>query len=139
MLQRSRMEDAEGGRQFVISLEWAVDDRDGAIAELETHALRAGAKPFGALKTACLRELSEKTSDASDEFRPRDRARLPVRVGLVHDDETHRDQLQADVWRDARNSTTAGTRISGFTLCVCPGSSRYSAPVTTCATVRAAS
>ena len=60
-----------------------------------------------------------------DQRRARDRARLPVRVGLVHDDESHARQLRLDAVNvePVRNSTTAGARTAGFTLCVCPASS----------------
>jgi len=115
----------------VLPIERSVDHGALAGGKPESHPFGAGAKALGAEQHPRVRQAAEHFSDARDQCRARDGARFPVRVGLVHDDEAHR--------RHARNSTAAGVRTAGFTLCVCPASSPYRAPGTTPAIAFAAS
>ena len=94
-----------------------------ACGKPESHALGARAKTFPASKRTRLRQRDEQRSHTRNQLRARDRARLPVGVGLVHDDESHA-SVSARRRVSGENSTTAGVRTSGFTLCVCPASSR---------------
>ena len=59
----------------------------------------------------------------------------------MHDDESHVRHVRPDVVvvGAVKNSTTAGARTPGFTLCVCPANSRYRAPGTAFTIVCAAS
>ena len=128
------------GRQLVAALEGTVDDAPRARGKCDPHTFRARAETFSSEKVPCLRKLAEQPAHTPDQLWRRNRARLPVRVGLVHDDEPHARQLRLGVAFDAvKNSTTAGVRTSGFTLCVCPASSLCCAPGMTSAIARAAS
>ena len=124
LLQGSRPEDAEAGGQFVVAFKGTVDHGARARRKPEPHAVRAGAEPLCAEEHARLRHLAEQRSHARDQLRARDRARLPLRAGLVHDDESHALQLRpGTAATPVKNSATAGARTPGFTLCVCPGNS----------------
>ena len=89
VLQRARTNDAEAGRQFVVAFEWTVDQGAHACRKPEPHALRAGSEAFRAEEHTRRRQLTQQRSHTRNQRRARDRARLPMRVGAVHDDEPH--------------------------------------------------